>query len=105
MRLILTLLLILTPFTSYGENKENVSLDPIICPDIGHKFLKNSDLTFRSMHDLLDTLLEQRTQYSDFFITLLQLDKRKPEQEITASKIVDLKKGTDQKLVRAKSNY
>lgn len=85
--------------------EEKVSLDPIICPDVGQKFIKNSDTTFRSMHDLLDALLEQRTQYSDFFITLLQLDKRIPQQEETASKIVDLKKGTEQKLARAKLNY
>lgn len=84
-------------------NHEN--LDSLICPEIGPRFIKTSNVTFRSMDDLLSALREERKQYSDFFLTLLQLDKKKPDDEVAASQMVDLKKGVDQKLKRAKENY
>lgn len=80
-------------------------MDTLICPEIGPKFIKTSNLTFRSMDDLISALREERRQYDDFFLTLIQLDKRKPDDEIAASQMVDLKKGVDQKLRRAKENY
>jgi hypothetical protein len=81
------------------------SLDNLICPQLGDRFVRHSETTLRSMHDLMDTLAEQRALNIDFFVTLLQLNKTNPEHEDSAGKIVDLKKGVDQKLARAKSNY
>lgn len=80
-------------------------MDTLICPEIGPKFIKSGNLTFRSMDDLISALREERRQYAEFFLTLVQLDKRKPDDEVAASQMVDLKKGVDQKLTRAKENY
>lgn len=80
-------------------------MDVLICPETGPKFIRTVNTTFRSMDDLVSALREERRQYEDFFYTLLQLDKRKPDDEIAAGQMVDLKKGVDQKLKRARENY
>ena len=98
--------------TNKPAPKEEVSsaskpegMDTLICPAIGPQFIKTSNTTFRSMDDLISALREERKQYVEFFLMLLQLDKTKPDDEVAASQMVDLKKGVDQKLKRAKENY
>lgn len=97
----LPILLILFSSTSFAQAtnpalanavKKEESLDVLICPEVGKKFISTSETTFRSMQDLLDVLVEQRKQSTDFFLTLIQLQKTNPEHEEAASKIVDIKK-------------
>jgi hypothetical protein len=94
-----------TPAPVPSEELKPEGMDTLICPEIGPKFIKGGNATFRSMDDLLSALREERKQYAEFFLTLIQLDKTKPDDEVAASQMVDLKKGVDQKLKRAKENY
>ncbi len=87
------------------EKMSDDDLNKLICPRVATQFVSASENSLRAMHDLYDTLFEVRNRSSEFYLTLLELDKTIPEHEEAAGKIIDIKSGIDQKLSRAKLNY
>lgn len=87
------------------EMKSSSGLNNIICPKVSEQFINSANSSLRSIEDLYQTYLEQRNKSEEFFITIIELDKRKIEHESAVGKIMDIKKGIDQKLTRAKDNY
>lgn len=86
-------------------SKPKDNINTLICPRVSSQFINSSEKSLRSIQDLYNTLTENRSKIEEFYFNFLTLEKTNPEHEIAVSKMVDIKNGLDQKLIRAKQNY
>lgn len=99
------LLTILVLNTANAQDMSIKTKEEIVCSISGKQFVSASENSIRAIQDLLDSSMEIKKNYEEFMVKVIELDKRKPEDETKASKIVEVKNGLLSKNTRARNNY